>query len=166
VSANSKWGRELLTHLDAAYNLARWLTKNEQDAKDIAHDAFVRAFRFQAPVENVRAWFLTVVRNTAYTAMKKQAPLASETETAAYANLADGQISPEEHALNQVDVELIRQALGQLPEEYREVFILRELEDLSYQEISEVVSAPIGTVMSRLARARRKILALVEGRTE
>jgi RNA polymerase sigma-70 factor (ECF subfamily) len=151
----------VMPHLDAAYNLARWLAGNDHDAEDIAQEASLRAFRFLGGFRggNSRSWLLTIVRNTAYTWLKQNRPQAivsvddeqlSEIEDpAALANHSS--------ALHNADKDVLRAALEDLPVEFREVLILRELEGLSYKEIADVADAPIGTVMSRLARARKQI---------
>lgn len=147
---------ELLTHLDAAYNLARWLMKNEQDARDVVQDAFIRAFRSGSDVGNVKTWFLTTVRNTAFTALNRT-PLLNLDGDDSIASHADSAMDPERQVIQKADLQSVRSALFQLNEEHREVFVLREIEELSYQELAETLRVPIGTVMSRLARARSKI---------
>ena len=148
-------------HLDAAYNLARWLAGNDHDAEDIAQEACLRAFRFLGNFRggNSRSWLLTIVRNTAYTWLKQNRPkalvsvpdeeLQEVEDPAALANHSS--------ALHHADRDVLRAALEELPTEFREVLILRELEGLSYKEIAEVADAPIGTIMSRLARARKQL---------
>ncbi len=146
----------VLPHLDAAYNLARWLTRNDHDAEDVAQEACLRAMRFFDGFHGgpVRPWLLTIVRNTYLTWLRKS-------RTGETAELLDdvesGGANPEELLLEQVDGAALRRALDALPSEYREVIVLRELEEMSYKEIAEVAGIPIGTVMSRLARARRML---------
>lgn len=151
----------VMPHLDAAYNLARWLAGNDHDAEDITQEASLRAFRFFHGFRggNSRSWFLTIVRNTAHTWLKQNRPQA-------VVALGDDDLleiedpaALKDHAsaLTHADRDVLRAALEQLPTEFREVLILRELEGLSYKEISEVADAPIGTVMSRLARARKQL---------
>jgi RNA polymerase sigma-70 factor (ECF subfamily) len=150
----------MLPHLDAAHNLARWLLRNEQDAQDVVQEAYLRAFRSFAGFRGTsgRAWLLTIVRNTSYTLLKKNRAAdlttpfdeeihASDHESASPATLL-------EHA---EDSELIKNAMEELPAEFREILILRHQESLSYNEIGETLKIPIGTVMSRLARARGKL---------
>ncbi len=146
----------VLPHLDAAYNLARWLTRNDHDAEDVAQEACLRAMRFFDGFRGgaVRPWLLTIVRNTYLTwlqksKVKEMTPLEYDVESKA--------ANPEELLLERVDGQALRQALDALPAEYREVLVLRELEELSYKEIAEIAGIPIGTVMSRLARARRRL---------
>ena len=151
----------IVPHLDAAYNLARWLAGNDHDAEDITQEASLRAFRFLSGFRggNSRSWLLTIVRNTAYTWLKQNRPQA-------VVSIAEDELheieDPEalrnySSALHHADRDVLRAALEDLPTEFREVLILRELEGLSYKEISEVADAPIGTVMSRLARARKQL---------
>jgi RNA polymerase sigma factor (sigma-70 family) len=148
-------------HLDAAYNLARWLAGNDHDAEDIAQEACLRAFRFLGGFRggNSRSWLLTIVRNTAFTWLKQNRPKAIITigEEELLEIEDSTALARHSSALHHADRDVLRAALEQLPMEFREVLILRELEGLSYKEISEVADAPIGTVMSRLARARKQL---------
>jgi RNA polymerase sigma-70 factor (ECF subfamily) len=132
------------------------LTRNDHDAEDVAQEACLRAMRFFDGFRGgaVRPWLLTIVRNTYLTwlqksKVKEMAPLEYDVESKA--------ANPEEQLLERVDGQALRQALDALPAEYREVIVLRELEELSYKEIAEIAGIPIGTVMSRLARARRRL---------
>jgi RNA polymerase sigma-70 factor (ECF subfamily) len=145
---------QALPHLDAAYNLARWLSRSPSDADDIVQDAMLRAFRgfdgFRG--NDAKAWLLTIVRNcwrSAGTATKRRGHTALDDEVLVFEG-AD----PEESAIQSGARRRLDLAMAQLPEEFREVLILREMEDMSYREIAAVTGAPIGTVMSRLARAR------------
>ena len=150
----------VLPHLDAAYNLARWLTRNTQDAEDVVQEAYLRAFRFFGGFHggNARAWLLKIVRNTCYTWLHQN-------RTHQATDLFDEQIhtdvaesrNPETLLLQRADGQLLNQALDELPTDFREVLVLLELEGLSYKEIAEVLGIPIGTVMSRLARARHRL---------
>jgi RNA polymerase sigma-70 factor (ECF subfamily) len=156
----------VMAHLDAAYNFARRLARNEQDAEDVVQEASLRAFRFIDSFRggNARAWLLAIVRNTYYTWLEQnRASMANveldEDTVAAIdsdsAFLQDGV----DRVLQQQDTQrLVNRALDQLPPEFREVIVLRELEDLSYREIAQVADIPLGTVMSRLARARKFLL--------
>jgi RNA polymerase sigma-70 factor (ECF subfamily) len=142
-----------LPHLDAAYNLARWLSRSPADADDIVQDAMLRAFRafdgFRGG--DAKAWILTIVRNcwrSAGTARKRRGHTSLEDEKL----IADD--DPEGTAIQAGTRRRLDVLVAQLPEEFREVLILREMEDMSYREIAEITGTPIGTVMSRLARAR------------
>lgn len=148
----------VVPHLDAAYNLARWLAGNDHDAEDIAQDACVRAFRFVDSCRSTdgRSWLLTIVRNTAYSWLKKNRPsLLVSMDDDAIAGIEHENMSagPSQGA----DTEVLRAAFETLPLEFREALVLREMEGLSYKEISEVAGVPVGTVMSRLSRARRQL---------
>jgi RNA polymerase sigma-70 factor (ECF subfamily) len=154
-------------HLDAAYNFARWLARDERNAEDVAQEACLRAFKSLDTFRggNGRAWLLAIVRNTYYTWLKKaraeRASVSFDEETMDGAELAELESAapPVELALEQRDARrLVNAALEQLPEEFREVVVLRELEDLSYKEIAAIAGIPLGTVMSRLARARKLLL--------
>jgi RNA polymerase sigma-70 factor (ECF subfamily) len=152
--------RNVLPHLPAAYNLARWLTRNDHDAEDVVQDAYLRAFRFFSGYRggNIRAWLLTIVRNTYYTWAQRNHPreLATVADDA-IESIESPSLSPEARLLQTADRQRLRQALEQLPLEYREVIVLRELEEMSYKEIAEIADVPLGTVMSRLARARKRL---------
>lgn len=159
-----------LPHLNAAYNLARWLTRNDHDAEDIVQEAYLRAFKFfdRFHGEDARAWLLAVVRNTTYTWLQQNREHLPSTPFDEEVHSLDGNGSvtaldqkdnnPEAMLARQDSGRLLNRALEQLPVEFREVLVLRELEDLSYKEIASIAAIPIGTVMSRLARGR-KLLA-------
>jgi len=150
----------MLPHMDAAYNLAKWLLRNEQDAQDVVQEAYLRAFKSFSGFHgsNGRAWLLTIVRNTSYTLLKKNravdltTPFDEEIHAVGHELVSPATIL--EHA---EDAELIKNAMEELPVEFREILTLRHQENLSYTEIGEVLKIPIGTVMSRLARARGKL---------
>jgi RNA polymerase sigma-70 factor (ECF subfamily) len=157
---SAQFEQALLPHLDAAYNLARWLTRRDDDAQDIVQEAYLRAFKGfgQFHGGNARSWLLTIVRNTCYSWLARN---RRHVETVSLDEQAHDAAS---YALNpslilerNIDREMLRQAIEALPIDFREVLILRELEGLSYQQISGVIEAPVGTVMSRLARARRRL---------
>lgn len=155
---NARFEQTVLPHLDAAYNLARWLIPDERDAEDAVQEACLRAFRFVDGFRggDSRAWLLRIVRNTCYSWLRQnreaQASVPFE-ETLSQA--VDDDADPEVVAFHAVDTQMLRQALEEMPVEFREVIILRELEGLSYKEIASVTDVPMGTVMSRLARARQ-----------
>ncbi len=161
-----RFNRIVLPHLDAAYNYARWLTRNGEEAEDVAHEAMLRALQFFDSFnrEQVRPWLLAIVRNTFYTWLKKNRPLEladplGDESTSAASEGAD----PSEIAIRNADRRALAQALERLPRDYREPLILRDFEGLSYQEIAEILEVPIGTVMSRLARARKRLAELITG---
>ncbi len=161
TTSRERFEQEVLPHLDAAYSLARWLTRNEQDAQDVTQEAFLRAFRFFDGYQggSLRAWLLTIVRNTCYTWLRQNRPadLGEEFDEEIHSPESPGAADPELQLLARADRETLRHALEELPEVFREVIILRELEGMSYKEIADVASISIGTVMSRLARARTRL---------
>jgi RNA polymerase sigma factor (sigma-70 family) len=157
----------VLPHLDAAFNYARWLTKNDADAEDVVQDAYVRALRFFSSLrgEDARAWLLTIVRNTWYGRFPRRAGRGVMTlghaDPEDVDNLADASLDPEAQMIQQQTVEQMRRALETIPTDFREVLVLRELEGLSYKEIAAIVGIPLGTVMSRLARARERLAGVL-----
>ena len=150
----------MLPHMDAAYNLARWLLRNEQDAQDVVQEAYLRAFKSFRGFHgsNGRAWLLTIVRNTSYTLLTRNNAV-DLTTTFDEEIHASGQesVTPAMILEHAEDAELVRNAMDKLPAEFREIVTLRHQESLSYNEIGEILKVPIGTVMSRLARARGKL---------
>jgi RNA polymerase sigma factor (sigma-70 family) len=146
---------EMLPLMNDAYNLARWLVQNEQDARDMVQDAYVRAFRFFSGVrgETSKAWLLRIVRNVCYDHLRKRPVQSSDTELEKIPDHS----SPETELQTKSEIAAVRLALSQLQEDFRAVLVLREMEELSYREISEITQVPIGTVMSRLARARQQL---------
>jgi RNA polymerase sigma factor (sigma-70 family) len=155
----------VLPHLDAAFNYARWLTKNEAEAEDVVQDACIRAMRYFSTLrdDDARPWLFAIVRNTWYTRLSRRAHLVElDAETGVERERADDALDPEEHLLQQHTIALVRGALERLPADFREVIVLREIEGLSYKEIAAVVRVPIGTVMSRLARARERLAAVLK----
>jgi RNA polymerase sigma factor (sigma-70 family) len=158
----------VLPHLDAAFNYARWLTRNEADAEDVVQDAYVRALRFYASLrgDNARAWLLTIVRHTWYGRFR---PRDGAHQTTVFDEMnnertAEG-LDPEALLLQRQTVDEVRAAVEELPVDFREVIVLRELEGLSYKEIAGVAGIPIGTVMSRLARGRERLLTILQSAT-
>jgi RNA polymerase sigma-70 factor (ECF subfamily) len=150
----------VLPHVDAAYNLARWLTRNEQDAQDVVQEAYLRAFRFFPGFrgEDARAWLLKIVRNTCYTWLRANRPLQDATEFDENLCPPDYHApNPEELVLQNDSSTLMRKALENLPTGFREVLILREIEGMSYREIADISAMPVGTVMSSLSRARARL---------
>lgn len=160
----AEFDREILPHLDAAFSLARFLLRNDQDAEDVVQEAALRAFRFFDGFrgQNGRAWFLRIVRNTAFTALKRagshsdDVPFDEELHTAEIADTGAAALLDRAH-----DKETVRAAIDQLPAEFREVITLRELESCSYKEIADIANVPVGTVMSRLARARAQLTEIL-----
>jgi RNA polymerase sigma-70 factor (ECF subfamily) len=159
----------VLPHLDAAYNLARWLTRNDADAEDVVQEAYLRAFRFFGGFhgEDGRAWLLGIVRNTTYTWMQRNRspelnmPLDDETHEPESKDL-----NPEALLLQEADAQMLRQAVEELPIEFREVLVLRELDEMSYKQIAAVADLPLGTVMSRLSRARKRLQQILASHTQ
>jgi RNA polymerase sigma-70 factor (ECF subfamily) len=156
-----RFEQTVLPHLDAAYNLARWLTRNEPDAQDVTQEACLRAFRFFDGYQggNMRAWLLTIVRHTCYTWLHQNRPPGSavEFDEEIHSDESTGGADPEFQVLASADKETLQQALDELPDLFREALVLRELEGMSYKEIADVTSVSLGTVMSRLARARTRL---------
>jgi len=155
----------VMPHLNAAYNLARWLTRNGDEAEDLVQESFLRAFRAFETFEGTdgRAWLLAVVRNTCFTFLRKKGErIAVEFDEQMHGS-ADDTPNAESCLLNEAALGSLNGCLEGLPLEFREVIILRELEELSYKEISDIARVPIGTVMSRLARGRKRLRQCMEG---
>jgi RNA polymerase sigma factor (sigma-70 family) len=160
----ARFEQTVLPHLNAAYNLARWLTRNSHDAEDVVQESYLRAFRafdsFEGP--DGRAWLLAVVRNTCFSMLRKNknqpAVEFDETYTA-----ADPSPDAEAVLISEAALGSLQDCLEALPLEFREVIVLRELEEMSYKEISDVARVPVGTVMSRLARARKRLQQCLAG---
>ncbi|WP_332860228.1 sigma-70 family RNA polymerase sigma factor [Janthinobacterium svalbardensis] len=162
-----------LPHLDSAYNLARWLTRNDQDAQDLVQTAFLRAYRFMdgyhGDGDGARAWLLTIVRNTYYTSLRDGRPQHDDIgfDEEIHGHDEDGCGMAPEDILARSDVrQAINCGLEALPRPFREVLVLKELDDLSYKEIADIVGIPIGTVMSRLARGRKLLLLYLKQHTD
>jgi RNA polymerase sigma-70 factor, ECF subfamily len=148
----------VLPHLDAAHNLARWLTRNTDDAEDVVQDACVRALKYVGGVQggDAKGWFLAIVRNAFYDwcGRNRPAQIARDDGTSIESAVDDAAIDPEQAAMRGADARTLADAVAELPFAYREVLILREMEELSYKQIARIADIPIGTVMSRLSRAR------------
>lgn len=150
----------VVPHLAAAYNLARWLVRNSEDAEDMVQEAYLRAFKsfdgFRGGES--RAWLLTIVRNTCYTWLQqnraRELTMAFDEDVH---TLEDNAPSPEALLLETANAKVLQQTLEELPLEFREAIILRGLEGMSYKEIADLTGVPLGTVMSRLARARDRL---------
>jgi RNA polymerase sigma-70 factor (ECF subfamily) len=163
----TRFANVVLPHLGDAYALARWLARNDSDAEDIVQEACLRAFRGIGGFGDInpRGWVLSIVRNTAYTWLKKH----RDPKVVAVDNIEDvegvgadldlGPASPEASLIEQADAARLEAAIAALPVEFRETLVLRDVEGLDYRTIAEVSGVPIGTVMSRLARARRRLMA-------
>jgi RNA polymerase sigma-70 factor, ECF subfamily len=169
----TRFEQSVLPHLDAAYNMARWLTRNDHDAEDVVQEAFMRAMRYfdRLKGDDARPWLLAIVRNTCYTWLQKNRPaelvaledpdmLEAQVDASAFGMGA----TPEVIVLQTANRKLVNQALEELPVAYREVIVMREIEDMSYKEISAVAGIPMGTVMSRLSRGRELLKRSIENR--
>ena len=147
-----------MPHLDAAYNLARWLTRDTHDAEDVVQDACIRALKYVHSLRGgeARAWFLTIVRNAFYDWLGRNRPaeIVSVEDNMIETTIDPAAVDPQQTAIRNAEMHALSDALAELPLQYREVLVLRELEELSYKEIARIADIPIGTVMSRLARAR------------
>jgi RNA polymerase sigma-70 factor (ECF subfamily) len=158
LSEHRRFEELIKPHLDAGYNLARWLTRNSADAEDVVQDACVRALTYIDTLHgnSARAWFLTIVRHAFYDWCRRNRPseIARDDGTAIDTAVDPAAVDPEQAALRSAESCLLADAVAELPLAYREVLILRELEEMSYKEIARIADIPIGTVMSRLARAR------------
>ena len=157
---SARFEEVVLPHLDAAFNLARWLVRNSTDAQDLVQEAYLRAWKGFAGFHggDGRSWILTIVRNTCYTWLRKYSTRDLTVEFDEGVHTQESSVPNPERMFNEnANRGLLEQALQQLPAEFRESIVLRELEGLSYKEISEIAGVPVGTVMSRLARARAKL---------
>ena len=158
----------VLPHLGAAYNLAHWLLRDDSGAEDVVQESYLRALKYFSGYHggDSRAWLLTIVRNTSYNWLQqnRSRELMNQIDDATEALVATTDTNPEIVLLQRIDQDLLREALSELPIEFREVLILREMEGLSYKEIAALADLPIGTVMSRLARARARLQQRLAGR--
>ena len=154
----------VVPHMPSAYNLAHWLTRNDHDAEDVVQEAYLRAFRFFDGFHggDSRAWLLSIVRNTCYTWLQQNRSASLPLDERVAESHAT-EATPEALVLEAIDRQLLHQAIEELPPEFREVIVLRELEGLPYKEISAITGVPLGTVMSRLARARARLEKALAG---
>jgi RNA polymerase sigma-70 factor (ECF subfamily) len=163
LSDHARFEKLVMPHLSAGYNLARWLARDGHDAEDIVQDACMRALKYIDSLNRseARAWFLTIVRHAFYDWCERNRPaeIAHADGSALEAVVDHNAIDPEQAAVRRAESKVLAEAVAELPLAFREVLILREMEELSYKEIARVADIPIGTVMSRLARAR----ALLQG---
>ncbi len=174
ASERERFERLMLPHLDAAYGLARWLTKNDELAQDAVQEAFLRACRFFGALRGTdgRPWLLKIVRNACFELMQRElsAGAAEEFDEVRHGDyVAAGAavmlpVNPEVAAIERAERQMVRDCLASLPRDYREVLVLREIQECSYKEIAEIAGVPIGTVMSRLARARRLLQGTISNR--
>jgi RNA polymerase sigma-70 factor, ECF subfamily len=171
LSNHARFEELVLPHLNAAYNLARWLARDVNDAEDIVQDACIRALKYMGSLNggSARPWFLTIVRNAFYDWCKHNRPaeIARDDGTAIDMAVDPAAVDPEQTFLRNAQSKALADAVAELPLAYREVLILREMEDLSYKEIARIADIPIGTVMSRLSRSRKRLqesLRVCEGK--
>ena len=159
----ARFEQAVLPHLAAAYNLARWLTRNDHDAEDVVQESYLRALKFFSGFrgDSSRPWLLAIVRNTCYTWMRRNRVEEPAMDPDEELRVESSSPSPEAILLAAARSDIVHRALEELPAEFREIVILRELEGLSYKEIAEVAAVPVGTVMSRLARARARLQKLL-----
>jgi RNA polymerase sigma-70 factor (ECF subfamily) len=158
LSDHSRFEELVMPHLDAAYNLARWLTRDAHDAEDVVQDACVRALKYVRSLHgsDARAWFLAIVRNAFYDWLGRNRPaeVVHDEDNMIETTVDPAAVDPQQAAIRSAEGRALSDAVAELPLQYREVLVLRELEELSYKEIARIADIPIGTVMSRLARAR------------
>jgi RNA polymerase sigma factor (sigma-70 family) len=159
----TRFESELLPLMNDAYNLARWLVQNDQDADDMVQEAYLRAFRFFDGMRAAtsKAWLLRIVRNVCYDHLRKR-QVSSDSSDSNQEDLPDTSPLPGAVLETKSEIAAVRKALANLPEDFRTVLVLREMEELSYREISEITQVPIGTVMSRLARGRQHLTDLLK----
>lgn len=154
----TRFEKMMLPHMNAAFNLARWLMRNDTDAQDVVQEAYLRAFRFFSSFqgEDGRGWLLAIVRNTCRTALQKSGAQPKTAEFQEEIHLVD-EDTVEARLSRQDDIDSVRWCIEHLPAEYREVIVMRELEQMSYKDIASAIEAPLGTIMSRLSRARARL---------
>ena len=161
---NARFSSVILPHLDAAYNLARWLCGNDQDARDIAQEAAFRALRSFDTYRggDAKSWLLTITRNTAFNWLRRSNRFVElQEESLEVQNVVTSDASPDRAMIREAETAAVNQAIEALPPEYREVIVMREMEGMSYREISQITGSPLGTVMSRLSRGRERLKILL-----
>jgi len=168
----ARFARLVLPHMDSAYGLARWLTRDPAQAEEAVQEAYLRAFKYFGSFrgEDARPWILGVVRNACYRLLERDGPIATPFDEEAHGEdaVAAGTVvrfpvDPEAAAIERAERELLQRCLRELPAEYRETLVLRELQGCSYREIARIAEVPLGTVMSRLSRARRLLQRALAG---
>jgi RNA polymerase sigma-70 factor (ECF subfamily) len=165
----ARFEQSIMPHMNAAYNLARWLAGNDSDAQDVVQEAYLRAFKFLNGFRggDSRSWLLRIVRNAFYDWLKRNRREETGTSFDEELHSTDDETGmPDTLLLEKADHELVRRAIEDLPREFREILVLREIEGFSYKEIADIAEVPLGTVMSRLARAREHLRTLVVQRLE
>jgi RNA polymerase sigma-70 factor (ECF subfamily) len=164
--ASQAFEEVVLPHLDAAFNYARYLTRNDAEAEDVVQDACVRAMRFFPSLrdDDARPWLFTIVRNSWYSRLARRAskPELTSSPDEHRSDPPDSALDPEARLVQRRTIAQVQQAIDDLPVDFREVIVLREIEGLSYKEIAAIVKVPIGTIMSRLARGRERLCALLK----
>jgi RNA polymerase sigma-70 factor (ECF subfamily) len=156
----AEFEKTIVPHLKAAYNLARWLTRNPNEAEDLVQESYLKAFRFFDGFEggDGRAWVMAIVRNTCFTWLRRnKANAIGDVFDEQLHSDFDHSVTAEESLLERVDLECLLGCIEVLPLEYREAVVMRELQELSYKQIAEITCVPIGTVMSRLSRGRKRL---------
>ena len=163
-----RFGEALLLHLDAAYNLARWLTQNDHAAEDVVQESYCRSLKYYQSFRGgaLLPWLLRVVRRTAYDWLAKSRRTLNHSVFDENQHSQSSELSGERLLIKQVDAQYVYQAIARLPEAYREVTVLRDLEGLSYDEIAHIVDIPVGTVMSRLSRGRKQLQVMLSSNVE
>ncbi|MGA3185845.1 MAG: sigma-70 family RNA polymerase sigma factor [Bryobacteraceae bacterium] len=164
TKSSAEFDRKFLPHLDAAYNLARFLMRNAHDAEDVVQESYLRAFRAFSGFrgEGSRQWLLTIVRNTSFTWLRDNRSRGGHTEYQEELHVS-GDANPETQSIRRERSRAVEHCVEQLPADFREAIVLREMEELSYREIAEMTGVPAGTVMSRLARARARLAECLKG---
>lgn len=156
----------ILPHLNAAHNLARWLTRNEQDAQDVVQESYLRAFRFFDSFRgrDGKSWLLAVVRNTCFTWRRQEKPSTQVPFDEVTHSVNVHEPNQEDSLVESSKIRVLRDCIEMLPPDFREIIVMRELEEMSYRQISDVACLPVGTVMSRLSRARKRLEKCATGR--